>query len=106
MIFEGVVLKPVFYVYILLLSNKQLYTGFTADLRRRLTEHKNGSVEFTWNKLPMELLHYEVYMVESDARRRERFLKTTEGKRLLKQQIRDILIKKNVLSIDWTESDR
>jgi len=41
-----------------------------------------------------------------DARRRERFLKTTKGKRLLKQQIRDILIQKNVLSIDKIGSDQ
>lgn len=99
-------MKPVFYVYILLLSNRQLYTGFTADLRRRLPEHKNGAVEFTRNKRPVELIHYEVYMLESDARRRERFLKTTEGKRLLKQQIRDILIQEGVLSIDETGSDQ
>ena len=99
------VLKPVFYVYILFLSSRQLYTGFTADLWRRLTEHKNGAVEFTRHKLPVELIHYEVYTVESDARRREKFLKTTEGKRLLKQQIRDILIQKSVLSVDETQFD-
>ena len=95
-----------FYVYILFMSNRQLYTGFTADLRRRLSEHKNGAVESTRNKRLLELIHYEVYAAESDARRRERFLKTTEGKRLLKQQIRDILIQKNLLSIDKTESDQ
>jgi hypothetical protein len=33
----------------------------------------------------------EAYLLESDARRRERFLKSTEGKRLLRQQIRDVL---------------
>ena len=94
-----------FFVYILLMSSGQLYTGFTADLRRRLTEHQNGAVESTRNKLPVELIHHEVYTVESDARRRERFLKTTEGKRLLKQQIRDILIQKSVLSVDETNFD-
>ena len=93
-----------FYVYILLMANRQLYTGFTADLRRRLTEHKSGTVESTRNKLPVELIHHEIYVVESDARRRERFLKTTEGKRLLKQQIRDILIQKSVISNDGTLS--
>ena len=51
-------------------------------------------------------MHHEAYGLESDARRRERFLKTTEGKRLLKQQIRDILIQKNVLSIDKIGSDQ
>lgn len=44
----------------------------------------------TKNRNP-DLIHYEVYKYKSDAQRRERFLKTTEGKRLLRQQIRDIL---------------
>jgi putative endonuclease len=99
-------LKPVFYVYILLLANKQLYTGFTADLQRRLTEHKNGTVEFTRHRLPVELIHHEVYVLASDARRRERFLKTTEGKRLLKKQLRDILIQRNIIDIESTGHDQ
>jgi putative endonuclease len=88
-----------FNVYILLLANRQLYTGFTSDLDRRLPEHENGEVESTAKRQPVELIHYEVYRKESDARRRESFLKTTEGKWLLRQQIRDILIEKQVLEI-------
>ena len=80
-----------FYVYILLEKNKQLYTGFTSDLRRRLAEHESGKVKSTANRLPVKLIHYEVYDLESDARRREKFLKKTEGKKLLRQQIRDVL---------------
>jgi putative endonuclease len=80
-----------YYLYILLLSNKQLYTGITEDLKRRQAEHKNGKVISTQNRRPLELIHYEVYKLKSDVLRREKFLKTTEGKRLLKQQIRDIL---------------
>jgi hypothetical protein len=37
------------------------------------------------------LIHAEAYALGTDARRRERFLKTTEGKRLLRQKLRDIL---------------
>ena len=80
-----------FYVYILRLNNNQLYTGYTSDLKRRLKEHRSGQSTFTAERLPVELIHYEAYSLESDARRRERFLKTTEGKRLLRQQIRDLL---------------
>lgn len=87
-----------YYVYILLLVNKQLYTGFTSDLHSRITDHKNGKVESTKHRRPLELIHAESYLLESDARRRERFLKTTEGKRLLRQQIRDILRAKEVIA--------
>lgn len=79
------------YVYILLLSNNQLYTGFTTNLNERLRQHRNGNVKSTRNRRPVKLIHYEVYLKESDARRREKYLKTTEGKRFLKQQIRDLL---------------
>jgi len=80
-----------FYVYILKLNNGQLYTGYTADLRRRLAEHQTGKSVFTSKRLPVELIHYEAYKLESDARRRERFLKTSEGKEMLRRQIRDLL---------------
>ncbi len=80
-----------FYVYILRFSNGQLYTGYTSDLTRRFAEHHGGRVASTRNRRPLQLIHYEAYLLESDARRRERFLKSTEGKRLLRKQIRDIL---------------
>jgi putative endonuclease len=86
-----------FYVYILLMANGQLYTGFTGDLQNRVTEHSQGKVASTRHRRPVELIHAERYCLESDARRRERFLKTTEGKRLLRQQIRDILRAKGVI---------
>ena len=83
------------YLYILLLSNKQLYTGATEDIKRRYSEHKRGKVKSTRNKRPLKLIHFEAYLLKSDALRREKFLKTTEGKRLLRQQIRDILKQNN-----------
>ncbi|MDD4869579.1 MAG: GIY-YIG nuclease family protein [Kiritimatiellae bacterium] len=86
-----------YYVYILLLSNNQLYTGFTADLSGRIADHKDGRVKSTQYRRPLELIHAESYCLESDARRREKFLKTTEGKHLLRQQIRDILHLKGVI---------
>ena len=87
-----------YYVYILLLSNKQMYAGFTTRVTERVEDHQNGKVASTKHRRPLELLHAERYRLESDARRRERFLKTTEGKRLLRQQIRDILRLKGVIS--------
>ena len=79
-----------YYVYILQLTNGDLYKGSSSNLKERLLAHKYGKVESTQGKNP-KLIHYECYLRESDARRREKFLKTTEGKRLLRQQIRDLL---------------
>jgi putative endonuclease len=86
-----------YYVYILLLKNNDLYKGSTGDLKRRYSDHRLGKVESTRHYRPLELIHYESYVRKSDAVRRERFLKTTEGKRLLKQQIKDILKEKGVI---------
>jgi len=86
-----------YYVYILLLNNKQIYTGFTDDLKRRTSEHKRGKVKFTSQRLPVKLIHYEVYMLKKDAARREKYLKTTEGKRFLKQQLKELFIKLEII---------
>jgi len=85
------------YVYILYLQNNTLYTGRTDNLKRRYNEHEFGKVESTKHKRPLELIFYEAYVRKSDAERREKFLKTTEGKRLLRQQLRDILKEKKVI---------
>jgi len=53
--------------------------------------HECGNVITTSKYLPVTLIGYEAYRLKSDAQRRERYLKTTEGKRLFRQQFRDIL---------------
>jgi len=83
--------SSMYYIYILLLKNKQLYTGSTSDLRRRFFEHKQGKVKSTKKRLPVRLIHYEAYLLKDDAKRREKYLKTTEGKYFLKQQLKSLL---------------
>lgn len=80
-----------YFVYILFCNDKNLYTGSTVNLNNRYKEHLDGMVLSTKHRRPLRLVHYEVYKLKSDAIRREMFLKTTEGKRLLRQQIRDLL---------------
>jgi len=88
---NGKAKTKMYYVYILRMRNGQLYTGFTSDLKRRMKDHEYGKVKSTKLRRPLILIHYEAYILESDARRREKFLKTSEGKKLLRKQIRDIL---------------
>ncbi len=80
------------YVYFIRLSNGNVYTGSTTDLRRRIGQHAAGGVVSTRGYLPIILIGYEAFVLKSDAQRREKFMKTTEGKRLFRQQYRDILI--------------
>ncbi len=80
-----------YYVYFLFLNNQDIYKGSCANLKIRLMDHQSGKVESTKNYRPVKLIGYEAYVLKSDAQRRERFLKTTEGRRLLNQQYRDII---------------
>ena len=81
-----------FYVYALQSEkNGQLYIGFTSDLKHRLSEHNQGLNFSTKRYMPWKLVYYEACLKESDARRREKYLKTTQGGRLLKRRIKDYL---------------
>ena len=77
-----------FYIYVLLsLKDNNFYTGFTTDLRRRLKEHSWGESKATKKRRPLKLIYYEGYLLEKDAREREKYLKTSMGKRVLKKQL-------------------
>jgi len=76
-----------FYVYVLRSAHDgQLYTGCTCDLRNRLTLHNAGKVPSTRDRRPLELIYYEACLNERDAFRREKYLKTTYGKRYIKSR--------------------
>jgi len=74
-----------YYVYVLQsLKDKKLYIGYTANLRRRLKDHRHGISESTKKRLPFRLIFYEAFILERDAKRREKYFKTTKGKRAMK----------------------
>lgn len=65
-----------FYVYFIKsLKNRTLYVGSTNDLKRRLSEHNSGVGGYTTKYYPYELIYYEAYKAEDDARKRESNLK-------------------------------
>jgi predicted GIY-YIG superfamily endonuclease len=81
------------YVYFLLLSNKDVYVGSTDDLRRRVSSHNRGNVQSTRLYLPARLLSYIAVEDETHARQLERYFKSGSGKafaykRLLKVERR------------------
>ena len=66
----------VYYIYLLKSSkDKELYTGYTNNLERRLEEHNKGLVASTKIRKPLELVYFEGYKSELDARKRENSLK-------------------------------
>jgi len=79
-----------FYNYILQSEkNRNLYVGYALDLRKRLKEHNQGLVKSTKPYRPWILIYYEACLNEKDARRREHYLKTTQGQRLLKRRLKE-----------------
>ena len=78
-----------FYVYVLKsLADGRLYIGCTGDLKNRMDSHANGNVESTKKRLPMELIYYEACNHKGDAFRREKYLKTTYGRRYIKHRLK------------------
>jgi putative endonuclease len=83
-----------FYIYILFSEkDKLLYTGFTPDLKARISKHAKGMVKATKHRRPLRLIYYEAYTSELDARKREVYLKGGKGKSELKVQLKDIFKK-------------
>lgn len=84
--------KAHFYVYTLLsLKDKRLYTGFTTNLRNRLSQHARGEVRSTINRRPLKLIHYDYFINEEDAKSREVFLKSGFGRSELKKALKRTL---------------
>lgn len=80
-----------YYVYILLLNNSQLYVGRSDNLKRRFQEHLTEKVKATAKRRPLKLLFYEAFRSKLDTIRRERYLKTTKGKRMIRLMLSDSL---------------
>ncbi|MDP4001269.1 MAG: GIY-YIG nuclease family protein [bacterium] len=79
-----------YYVYVLKsLNANRLYIGSTSKLKERLSKH-NRAVNFSTKAFaPWQLIFYEAYLNKQDASRREKYLKTSQGARLLKRMLKE-----------------
>jgi putative endonuclease len=81
-----------FYVYVLHSDRDGLlYTGATGDLKERVEQHNSGRVISTKGRLPVRLVYYEACLSQTDAFRREKYLKSGPGKRYLRNRLKDSL---------------
>jgi putative endonuclease len=77
-----------YYVYVLLsLADNQFYTGYTSNLRARLEQHNKGKVSSTKTRLPFVLVYFEGCLNQQDATKREKYLKSGNGKKYLRNRI-------------------
>ena len=95
------------YLYVLYSQRDgKFYTGVTSDLRKRLKEHNSGKNISTKHRRPLKLIYYESYLLRDDAVAREKYLKTSMGKRVLKKQLKNFikLAKSGKIAVDSIKS--
>jgi len=79
-----------FYVYVLeSLKDKNRYIGFTSDLKGRLEARNKGLSFATAPRKPFRLVYFEGGLNYQDTKRREKYLKTTGGRRFLAKRLRE-----------------
>jgi putative endonuclease len=83
-----------YYVYYLQSKNNSghNYVGYSENLKKRILEHNSRRVKSTKPYTPWMLIFYEAYLSKKDAKRREKYLKTTKGRKALKIMLKDTLL--------------
>lgn len=70
-----------YYTYIVECSDNTLYTGYTTDISRRISEHNNGTgAKYTRGRAPVVLKYVEFCNSKSNAMRREYEIKQYSAK--------------------------
>lgn len=78
-----------YFVYVLLSQKDGMYyTGYTKNLFNRIEEHTHGKVLSTRLRLPVILFYWEGCLNQQDARR-EKYLKSRNGKIYLKNRLKN-----------------
>jgi len=81
-----------YYVYVLRSQkDRDFYVGYTKDLEERVKKHNKGEVKSTKKRIPLELVYYEACINQKDALHREKYLKTSWGKRYLRNRLKNYL---------------
>ena len=77
-----------FYTYVLLSQkDNKFYVGFTKNLAKRVDEHNKGIVPSTAGRRPFKLVYYEACLNETDALKREKYLKSGYGRRYINKRL-------------------
>ncbi len=85
-------MKRYYYVYVLRSEKDgKFYVGYTNNVRKRLELHNSGQVESTKRRVPLELIYREGCINQQDATKREKYLKSSWGKRYIKNRLEQYL---------------
>ncbi len=64
-----------------------IYIGQTSNLLKRLDEHNSGLTKSTKHYIPWELIHNEEFATRKEAMRREKELKSHQGREFIRSEI-------------------
>ncbi len=77
-----------YYAYVLKSrSSDYLYKGSCEFLEKRLAEHNSGKTRSNKAYLPFYIAYYESFESREEAIKREKYFKTSAGRRYLKNKI-------------------
>ncbi len=76
-----------YYVYVIKSEEGYYYTGMTENLERRIFEHNKG-IKSKWTKrgTNWKTIYFEEFDNKQEALKRERWMKSGHGKKLLKEK--------------------
>ena len=80
-----------FHIYVLRSErNRKRYVGSTSKSpEARTHDHNNGTNNFTRQNKPWKLIYSENFMTKDEALKREKFLKSGQGRKWLDEFIRE-----------------
>ncbi len=74
-----------YYVYILKNEFDWTYVGQTNNIEDRLKRHNSGLVRSTKSKIPLSIVHKEIFETRAESMRREKELKGGQGREWIKK---------------------
>ncbi len=84
--------RIMFYVYVLKCKDGSLYTGYTNDLKKRLIMHRNGKAsKYTRSRLPVEIVAHWSFRTKSEAMKNEIIFKSLSLKEKKKKITKSLL---------------
>ena len=74
-----------FFVYVISsINHKYIYVGLSNNVEIRVKQHNSGKERTTRPYIPFDLIHVERFNSRIDTRKREKFLKSGDGKEWIK----------------------
>ena len=78
----------VYSVYVLQsLKDLKYYRGLSSDVQSRVQQHNAGKVRSTKSRRPFKLVYQEEVGTLSEARQREKYLKTSAGRKFIEKML-------------------